>query len=335
MHAKTIVNRAGILIVLALAACLALAAPGTASAMQSRSSSFNTDFAITGNGAQDMLAVAKAQEGRSQSSLGYTEGWCADFVCDCAKVLGQSAAIPFNGMVSSLHDAVIKAGGIEVSSPQPGDLVFFNGNDHVGIMVDAKNCISGNMGSNPSAVKTCKVAWVISGASVVYVRPAYGASRYAIAFNANGGTGKMATQTMKRDKAKSLKANAFTRAGYVFAGWNTKKDGSGKAYANGQKVKNLAKAGKTVKLYAQWQKAPYKVAFKANGGSGAMGSQKFKRGQSKSLKANAFTRAGYVFAGWNTKKDGSGKAYANGQKVKNLAKAGKTVKLYAQWKKAR
>ena len=48
--------------------------------------------------------------------------------------------------------------------------------------------------------------------------------------------------------------NTFKRAGYKFAGWNTKKDGSGKAYKNKQKAKNLAKAGKVKTLYAQWQK---------------------------------------------------------------------------------
>lgn len=79
----------------------------------------------------------------------------------------------------------------------------------------------------------------------------------------------------------------------------------------------------------------YKVAFKANGGKGAMKAQTVKRGKKTALAANEFTRAGYKFAGWNTKKNGTGKSYKNKAKVKNLAKAGKTVKLYAQWKKAK
>jgi uncharacterized repeat protein (TIGR02543 family) len=77
------------------------------------------------------------------------------------------------------------------------------------------------------------------------------------------------------------------------------------------------------------------VKFYANGGTGTMSKQKIVRGKTKSLKANAFTRDGYKFVGWNTKKDGSGKSYKDMQKVKNLAKAGKTIKLYAQWKKVK
>lgn len=315
----------------ALAMLIAVALPGFAQATQSRAAQFVKGYAITGVTAQDMLAVAAAQEGRTQKSLGYTEGWCADFVSDCAKALGQDAAVPFNGVPSALKKAVISAGGTVVSSPKPGDLVFFGG-DHVGIMSDAENCISGNMGS-PSKVSFCKVEWVIPGSKVVYVRPAYRASAYKVAFKANGGTGKMPAQTIKRDAATALNPVAFTQAGFAFTGWNTKKDGSGKAFADAQKVKNLGGTGATITLYAQWQKASYKVAFKANGGVGKMTSQEVKRGKSKALKANAFKRAGYKFVGWNTKKDGTGKAYKNKQKVKNLAKPGKTVKLYAQWKK--
>ena len=331
MHTRAIAYPAGIVLALIMSLCFALIAPGTATAMQSRSASFNTNFTTTGIGAQDMIAVAKAQEERHQEDLGYTEGWCADFVSDCAKVLGLSRAIPFNGMVSSLQDAVVNAGGTVVKTPQPGDLVFFS-DYHVGIMTDSTNCISGNM-SSPSRVRTCEVECVVPGSTIVYVRPAYVATAYRVAFKANGGTGKMGAQTIKKNATKALKANAFTRTGYTFTGWNTKADGTGTAYANSQKVKNLTKAGKTIKLYAQWKKAPYKVAFKANGGKGTMSTQKIKRGKAVALKANSFKRAGYKFVGWNTKKNGSGKSYKNGQTVKNIAKAGKTIKLYAQWKK--
>jgi len=79
----------------------------------------------------------------------------------------------------------------------------------------------------------------------------------------------------------------------------------------------------------------FKVTYIANGGKGAMKPQAIKRGKKTALRANAFTRSGYKFAGWNTKANGKGKAYKNKVKVKNLAKAGKTVKLYAQWKKAK
>ena len=57
-------------------------------------------------------------------------------------------------------------------------------------------------------------------------------------------------------------------------------------------------------------------------------------GKSYELTANKFKRKGYTFAGWNTKADGSGKSYKNKANIKNLtSKNGKTVTLYAQWKK--
>lgn len=251
MHAKTLAAPIALLLALALCLGFALATPNPAWAMQSKSENFNS-YKPKYIGAKDMLGVAMAQDGLGQGSLGYTEGWCADFVSDCAKRVGQSKAVPFNGMVSELYRATISAGGKVVTTPKAGDLVFFNF-DHVGIMIDAENCISGNMGS-PSKVAQCRCEWVIPGAKIVYVRPAYKSKAYQVGFKANGGTGKMSKQTIKRNKTKALKKNAFKRTGYKFVGWNTKKDGSGKWFKNRQKVKNIAKAGKTIRLYAQWKK---------------------------------------------------------------------------------
>ena len=251
MHARTLATPITLLLALALCLGVALAAPNPAWAMQSKSQNFSS-YKVKSIGATDMLGVAMAQDGLGQGKLGYTEGWCADFVSDCAKLVGQSKAVPFNGMVSELYRATISAGGKVVSKPKAGDLVFFNF-DHVGIMMDAENCISGNMGS-PSKVAQCKCIYVIDNAKIVYVRPAYKSKAYQVSFKANGGTGKMSKQIIKRGKTKALKKNTFKRSGYKFVGWNTKKDGTGKWYKNKQKVKNIAKAGKIVKLYAQWKK---------------------------------------------------------------------------------
>ena len=250
MHTRSIARPSARALAVAIGLFLALAAPGAAWATQSMSGNF-TGYQARGLGATDMLAVAMAQEYRSQQSLGYTEGWCADFVSDCAKIVGQSRAIPFNGIPAEVYKGAIAAGGKRVSTPRVGDLVFFNF-DHVGIMIDAQNCISGNMG-HPSKVKRCANAWVIPNAKIRYVRPAY-TNWYRVAFAANGGQGKMKSQRIVRGKVKHLWQNRFTRPGYKFAGWNTKADGTGKVYKNKRKVKNLAKAGKAIRLYAQWRK---------------------------------------------------------------------------------
>lgn len=80
------------------------------------------------------------------------------------------------------------------------------------------------------------------------------ANRYQIAFDPNGGTGKMAKQDMVYDQPQNLASNTFTRENYAFVGWNTKADGSGSPYANKAEVLNLTtNANEVITLYAQWE----------------------------------------------------------------------------------
>ena len=158
---------------------------------------------------------------------------------------------------------------------------------------------------------------------------------YAVVFKANGGAGTMADQTISCGKTANLSANAFTRKGYVFLGWAKTAKGA-VAYKDKAGVRDLAPAGARATLHAKWAKETYSVKFCKNGGTGTMKVQKIAYGTSKKLLANKFKRDGYVFKGWATSaaKARKGKvAYSNKQKVKNLTKAGKTVKLYAVWGK--
>ena len=189
-----------------------------------------------------------------------------------------------------------------------------------------------NTASNGSgtAYTNGKIVKNLATSGTVYLYAQWKPNTYSIKFFANGGTGTMAIQKMTYNLSAALTSNAFTRTGYTFAGWNTASDGSGTAYTNGKTVKNLAASG-TVYLYAQWTPNAYTIAFKPNGGSGAMANQAMTYGVSAALTSNAFTRTGYTFSGWNTMADGSGTTYLNGRTVKNLAPGG-TVNLYAQWK---
>ena len=143
-----------------------------------------------------------------------------------------------------------------------------------------------------------------------------------ITFNANGGTGEMAALMANPGYDKQLSSNTFTREGYTFTGWNTKADGTGTGYADGATVKFDV----DTTLYAQWTQNPV-ITFDANGGKGIMGTQTVNPGVSAALPANTFTRADYDFAGWNTKADGSGTAYAD---KATIAVSANTT-LYAQW----
>ncbi len=98
------------------------------------------------------------------------------------------------------------------------------------------------------------------------------------------------------------------------------------------------KKNQTVNLYSYYNPNYYKIAFSPNGGSGTMSTISTTYDTAVTLTANAFTRTGYTFTGWNTAANGKGTAYANRASVKNLSTGGTTsdsattVTLYAQWK---
>ena len=156
---------------------------------------------------------------------------------------------------------------------------------------------------------------------------------YAVKFHANDGTEASSEQSFNYNETKALASNSFVRPGHTFTGWAESADGAVK-YSDGQNVKNLsAENGAIVHLYAKWTANTYTVTFSGNGAgvTGAMTDQSFVYDEAaKALKANSFARAGYTFAGWNTKAAGSGKSYADGEAVSNLAAGGNFV-LYAMW----
>ena len=93
---------------------------------------------------------------------------------------------------------------------------------------------------------------------------------YAVKFNANGGTGTMADESLAYGIEKTLTANAFTRTGYTFQGWATSAEGA-VVYSDKQSVSNLTTtAGATVNLYAVWKEAnSLYMVIDLSGGSSA------------------------------------------------------------------
>ena len=124
---------------------------------------------------------------------------------------------------------------------------------------------------------------------------------------------------------------AVAATGYTFAGWY---DDSGNNQTEELTLSLNPTADAT--YYAYYKANQYTVKFDANGGTGgSMSNQSHTYGVSKALTANAFTRTGYTFAGWNTKADGTGTKYTDKQSVSNLSSTdGATITLYAQWELA-
>lgn len=161
-------------------------------------------------------------------------------------------------------------------------------------------------------------------------------SKFKIIFNINDGSTVNTVQSVGFNSTAILVGNTFTRQGYTFAGWNTAEDGSGSAYADKAIYtvgsKQSYGGSTTLNLYAQWDAVTYTMKFDANGGRGSMDPITMKFDEAKFLPANTFTKTGYIFAGWNTRADGSGISVENGGSVMNFTTtANSTVTLYAQW----
>ena len=123
----------------------------------------------------------------------------------------------------------------------------------------------------------------------------WSANTYNVVFNGNGNTGgTMSAQGITYGSTANLTANAFTKTGYNFAGWNTASDGSGTAYANQASYGPMGASDVT--LYAQWSIGSYNLTFDANGGTGGTGPTPTQYGAS--ISAPTVTRTGYTFNGW-------------------------------------
>ncbi|MCQ2530834.1 MAG: InlB B-repeat-containing protein, partial [Lachnospiraceae bacterium] len=181
---------------------------------------------------------------------------------------------------------------------------------------------------------------------LVYLYAQWKTHTYKIVFSPNydynpSGFKAMASMTSRKyDVSYTLSANTYTRTGYTFAGWNTQRDGSGDSFANKATVRNLTEEdGVSVYLYAQWKPNTYKVIFSPNYDYSddpdftAMPSMtNLEYGEEYELSDITYGKPGYIFLGWNTKRDGTGTSYDNMETISNLVSTnGGSIYLYAQW----
>lgn len=84
---------------------------------------------------------------------------------------------------------------------------------------------------------------------------------YTIKYNANGGSGTMATSSHTYGTTSNLSVNSFTRANYSFLGWATSTTGA-VVYENGAIAPdNITADGDIINLYAIWsQKTPWTLS---------------------------------------------------------------------------
>ncbi len=152
----------------------------------------------------------------------------------------------------------------------------------------------------------------------------WSAYSYKVTFNGNGAT-KDASPTSGRVISPATALGKLpkppAREGYVFNGWNTKKDGSGATLTPATPVT------RNLKVYAQWLGLYHELSFHLNGGSTQLPpTQAVQTGQ-RAVAVAAPQRPGSFFAGWNTQPDGSGTLWD----FKTSYMPATDLLLYAQW----
>lgn len=121
---------------------------------------------------------------------------------------------------------------------------------------------------------------------------------YQIIYHANGAIGSMNAQDgVVYDKYITLRKNNFLKSDSDFVCWNTKPDGSGISYKEGQRVTKLT-AGNSITLYAIWKKKSIELRFVAGEGQGTMASITIRQGETVKLPKCTFTCPGKKFYRW-------------------------------------
>lgn len=136
---------------------------------------------------------------------------------------------------------------------------------------------------------------------------------YTITYNANGGTGAPASQTVDYNTTITISETIPTKSPegdveYVFKGWGTTEDATTASYQAGSNY--VVKSNTT--LYAVWstEVAKWDVVYNANGGTNAPENQVKDKDVVLVLSSTIPVRVGYNFSGWSTSPDGTTVSYA-------------------------
>jgi uncharacterized repeat protein (TIGR02543 family) len=147
-----------------------------------------------------------------------------------------------------------------------------------------------------------------------------------IVYVPNGGIGDTNIVNVGLNTYYSIADQGYTWPGYTQIGWNTLPNGVGTPYLNG----HVIYATGPIILYAQWIPGPtnqFTITYYPNGGNGSIREVKVNANSYYTIENLGYARSGYFFDCWNTRADGSGINYQNGQ---NIYVTG-NISLYAKW----
>ncbi|MBR3209781.1 MAG: InlB B-repeat-containing protein [Bacilli bacterium] len=180
--------------------------------------------------------------------------------------------------------------------------------------------------SSSNCTATFKVNWQANSYKVQFIK------------NATDATGTMSNQSFTYGTEKALTSNKYSWPCHTFDSWNTKADGTGKKYTNGQKVKNLTstKDG-VVKLYAQWKVKTVKVTFMRNSTATdtTSATQTFTCGKTgQKFTDKGWTKTGHTQLGWSKDRGATDKTWTitNGVTDAWINSNSPSTTIFAVWK---
>lgn len=146
-----------------------------------------------------------------------------------------------------------------------------------------------------------------------------GEGKKKIIFNSNGGSEVIPIEEYANTDI--VEPTAPTKNHYKFDGWYTDNE----TFLNKYVFDKMPE--EDITLYAKWIPNEYTIEFNSNGGKGTMNNQIYTYKVEQKINVNSFTKEGYHFKNWNTKKDGTGKTYSDNQ----LISIDNNIILYAIW----
>lgn len=134
-----------------------------------------------------------------------------------------------------------------------------------------------------------------------YTNVYYVWDRLKVVYKGNGNDGgSTSDSSVSYGSTVNIASNGFTKIGYSFNGWNTKSDGTGTSYSEGQTfTSNPSENEETLTLYAQWKKNKYSVSIiKGTGISSVSGVGTYEYDTQVTIDATPST--GYSWSKWTT-----------------------------------
>ena len=155
---------------------------------------------------------------------------------------------------------------------------------------------------NQQSVLNLPVTEIADGAKGITLYAVWQAeSSIYLTYNANGGTGAPASESIYAGESVTLSSVEPAHEGYTFLGWATSSTATTAEYEKGTEISSGFNRSTT--LYAVWEKKQaHTVSYDANGGYGSVpvDSTGYYEGDSVTVRFNPIPmRSGYTFSGWS------------------------------------